>query len=151
MDILEIKATTFWKSFWGPPWGLSRPPTLRTTGLCDNFLEDPSTTIAENILSAPHQPMTNCDVGVRLILLDAVAESGREEAAVIWMCEEMGSEVTITAFGSMVCRSSHTPRTPPRPRWNKDRRGKNAFHWVWWYIKSVHSSVTPVNKDNQDI
>ena len=40
--------------------------------------------------------MTNCDVGVRLILLDAVAESEPGEAAVIWACEEMGSVVRIT-------------------------------------------------------
>ena len=39
MDILEIKATTFWKSFWGPPLKpLATPrgvptPTLRTTDL----------------------------------------------------------------------------------------------------------------------
>ena len=40
--------------------------------------------------------MTNCDVGVRLILLDAEAESEPGEAAVIWACEEMGSVVRIT-------------------------------------------------------
>ena len=58
--------------------------------------------------------MTNCDVGVRLILLDAVAESEPGEAAVIWACEEMGSVVRITEGTplDMVGRSSpHTHNT----------------------------------------